>query len=331
MTSRRRAPGNRDGFALMAALWMTVVVGAAAYELSARARSERLAVANSLEAAEALAAAEGALETARALLDARLMAPLESRLQIGRARGTGAPDVTDPWRDAPRLVRDTIVMGDARAVIVLEDAGARLDVNRANEDELRRLLAAIPLDAAVADRLAQRIADWRDADRVRRPRGAERGDYARAGARALPTDGELRDVDELHGIEGMTPELYARIAPLLSTSGALQVNVNAAPSAVLHALPGIGDEAAAVIVRERSRGAPIRSLAELSALLGAAGREALTDAGFELERRITFDTQNVAAHATGWRDGSPVRARGEALFTRNGDALFVARQRTTGP
>src|SRR4051812_45712822 len=42
---------RRSGFALMAALWLVVLVGVTGYELSVHSRTRRLAVANSFEEA----------------------------------------------------------------------------------------------------------------------------------------------------------------------------------------------------------------------------------------------------------------------------------------
>ena len=73
---------RRSGFALMAALWLVVLVGVTGYELSVRSRARRLAVANALETVQANAAAEAALETA----DAGLALLLKRQSQ-------------DPWDD----------------------------------------------------------------------------------------------------------------------------------------------------------------------------------------------------------------------------------------
>lgn len=316
---------RRDGFALMAALWIIVIVGVTGFELSVRSRTQRLAVANSLERAAADGAAQAGLETARAMLEGVLAQPLT----VGR--GSLSSAVLDPWSAIQWRGDDTIRLAAERVVVVGYDAGARLHLNRASEEEMRRLLVALPLDASVADRMAQRIMDWRDADGVRRGRGAERDDYVRAGARVLPSDAAIAQIDELRDVDGMTPELYARLSPHLTLHGTGQINANMAQAAVLHALAGLGDEAVAVLVRSQRSVRPIRSLDELILRLSPGAAAAIAEAGMSLTQRITFETREMVVTADGWVDGSPIRARGEALYVRTGDAMLVAWQRVGEP
>lgn len=310
----RRA--RRAGFALMAALWLVVLVGVTGYELSVQSRTRRLAVANSLEKTQADAAADAGLETVRAKLENRLAHPLD-------ARQRALADATrDPWGDLRFIASDTIRLGDERAAAGAYDAGSRLQINRATEGDIRRLLIGLRLDAGAADRLAQRIMDWRDRDSFRRARGAERDDYLRAGARTLPRDAEFARITELRDVEGMTPELYVRVAPYLTVLGTGQISINSASRPVLASLPGLGDESIAIILRAQDTDRPLRSLEELTQRVSPGARESLVDAGAELMQRITFETREVVVESEGWLDGSPVRTKAEALYARGGDALF---------
>ena len=317
--ARTIAQSDRRGFALMAALWLVVLVGVTGYELSVRSRSRRLAVANALERTQAEAAADGALETVRGELATRLARPLTARVN-------GAPAL-DPWSDLALLNIDTIRLGDARALPRVYDAGSRIQINRVTEGDLRRFLAAIPMDAGLADRLAQRIMDWRDADEFRRARGAERDDYLRAGARRLPTNADFGRINELRDVDGMTRELFVRIAPHLTLLGTGQVNVNAAPREVLLSLPGMGDETIAAIVRAQRARRPIRSMEELTAQLSSGARSSLVEAMGELQQRVAFESREVVVEADGWLDGSPVHVTAEALLARGGDAMSTIGRR----
>ena len=312
---------RRSGFALMAALWLVVIVGVTGYELSVRSRARRLAVANSLERVAAEAAAEGALETVRATLENRLRHPLDARTR------SLADATLDPWGNLSFTRDDTLRMGEERATSRVYDAGTRLQLNHATEADIRRLLAAIPLDASLADRLAQRIMDWRDADSFRRSRGMERDDYLRAGARTLPADAEFGQVAELRDVDGVTVDLYARIAPYVSVAGSGQINLNAAPRVVLSSLPGLGDEAVSFILRAQQSRTALRSLESLTQRLSPSAQESIAEAGGELTRRISFDTREVVVETEGWLDGSPLHSRGEALYVRGGDAFFTAWRR----
>ena len=305
----------------MAALWLVVIIGVTGYELSIRSRARRLAVANTLEQVAADAAAEAALETMRSALENRLAHPLDARTR-------SIADATfDPWSDLSLVRLDTLRMGDERATSHIYDAGTRLQLNRATEADIRRLFTAIPLDAGTADRLAQRIMDWRDADSFRRSRGMERDDYLRTGARTLPADADFGRVDELRNVDGMTAELYARVAPLLTVFGTGQVNVNAASRVVLNSLPGLGDEAISVILRAQQNRTTLHSLDDITQHLSSGARSAILDAGGELTQRITFETHEVVVDTEGWLEGSPLRSHGEAMYVRGGGAFFTVWRR----
>lgn len=305
----------------MAALWLVVLVGVTGFELSVRARSRRIVVANALESVQARAAAEAGLESARAAIERHLRQPLAARADFSAAAGV------DPLADLSFIRRDTLVLGGVRSTAFVYDAGTRLQINRATEDDVRRFLIALPLDAGVAERIAQSILDWRDPDSFRRVHGAERDDYLRMGARVLPGDADFRAVGELRDVDGVTADVYSRIAVHLSTSGSGQINLNSAPRVVLRSLPGIGDEAIDVLLRARQSGHPLGSLTELSVRLSSGARQSLLEATAELMSRAIFDTREVVIEAAGWVDGSPVRAPAFALYQRTGDALAVIARR----
>ncbi|MEO7084572.1 MAG: helix-hairpin-helix domain-containing protein, partial [Gemmatimonadaceae bacterium] len=120
--------------------------------------------------------------------------------------------------------------------------------------------------------LAQSIMDWRDADSIPRPNGAERDAYIKAEKLALPANAPFRTVEELQDVMGMTPEIYQKAAPYLTVLGTGQVNVNTAPVPVLRALPGMTDATLNRILQLRSQGGRINSINDLFPTQGAAGR-----------------------------------------------------------
>src|SRR3546814_16801372 len=92
-------------------------------------------------------------------------------------------------------------------------------------------------DEAKADRVAAAITDWRDADDLRRPQGAEWQDHAAAGSRYRPRNGPFVALGELRAVAGMTPGLHAAVAPLMTLhSGSGGVDPTVAPQRVLLAL-----------------------------------------------------------------------------------------------
>ncbi|HEX6060226.1 MAG TPA: hypothetical protein VFZ11_14550 [Gemmatimonadaceae bacterium] len=310
-SSRRR---GRRGAALLAALAMLVAISLVALEMGTASRASRLAAANALDRAAARAAAHAGLAVARARLRAALRANLLT---------AGAPAAPDPWAPLVGIAIAPAGIGALEYEVELRDAGRRLDLNRADETQLGRVLAQLGVDAARAERAAQGIADWRDGDDLRRGRGAERADYIRLGRPVLPGNAPFRNADELREVVGVDAALFAALRPLVTTVGLSRVNLNAADGPVLAALPGMSPECVALVLRRRRAGQRIGSPGELAAALSASARERLLRAMPELLERSTSTTDVVEVVVT-VRDAAGVtRERLEALVARDAGPRVV--------
>lgn len=314
---------DRAGFALLATLWLVVAIGVVGLEWGLRAQDQRRVALNVVDAATARAAAESGIAQARARL--------EEALRRAQELGAESPrPLLDPWREPARLVPDSIGGGNGVAWRVhMEDAGTRLDLNRAEPEELRRLLVALRVDAGRADRVSQSVADWRDPDDAHRARGAEREWYERAGRPVLPRNGPFQDVTELRHVRDVTDQLYERVAPFLTVRGTGRVNVMAAPRPVLLALPGLGEEAVRALERRRRAGRPLPNIASLGDELSPPARRRLSGALSQLFVRTTTETREVVITSEGSVEGSSVRVRAQALVVRSRDAAFLVRLEVT--
>lgn len=298
----------RRGFALLASVWLVVVIAAVSLNVALLARSRRLATANALEGVRARSAALSGLEHARARLTRALLASRSDAL-------------ADPWR-APSVVPPTD-LGSARYVVRVRDDAAALDVNLASDETLARLLMACGADAPAARRAAERIADWKDPDQLRRADGAERADYLAVGARALPADGAVRSIDELEDVLDLPVAPWRCAREHLAVDGTGVVNPNTAPAVVLQALPGVSEEAVAAVVAARIAGVRIRDFREFAAVLPPHLRVALNRNALPLQRMLTFETNAVRVISEAMLDGSPARAVAESLMRRAGATVFV--------
>jgi general secretion pathway protein K len=304
----------RRGFALIAALWLLVAFTVVGATISSHARSRRLGVANSLDEERGRVAAEAGLEHLRSRL-ARLMAD-NSRSPRQLA------EVDDPWRAAGLILTDTNRVGDQRYHVSIRDAGAALNLNRATEEQLERLLIALPIDAGRATEIAQSVMDWRDSDDLHRLHGAEGDAYLRAGSAVLPANANFSRLEELQYVNGITPEIFARLRPLLTVMGSGAINMNAAPRPVLLSLPGMTEQAVAVLQRKRGTSEPIRSLEDLSPQLSAGARASLLAAMPKLQPLdmvplVCFETWELHVRSEGWTVGSPVHKSIDAIVVRS--------------
>ena len=312
----------RRGFALIAALWLLVAFAAIGTAISVHARARRLGAANSLDEDRGRAAAEAGLEHARSRL-ARLIAGNPA------SPGQRPPLAADPWRDAASVLADTNKLGDARYHVSIRDAGASLNLNRASGEQLQRFLIALPIDAGRAAEIAASVMDWRDSDDLYRLRGGEADEYLRMGSAVLPANTSFSRLEELQYVKGVTPEVFARARPFLTLMGTGQINLNSAPRPVLLSLPGMSDEAVAVVERMRGSSRPIYGLQELSLQLSSGARANLVRAMPELLPLAAFETRELDVRSEGWTDGSPVHKWIDALVVRAGRLGVVAFRRAS--
>jgi general secretion pathway protein K len=257
----------RRGAALLAVLWLVVAIAAVSLQFSIDAHERRRLGTLASERGQQRAAALGAL----ALAQARL----EQAVRVGPSNTTGAAAIlasSDPWHDIDSLYSTTVLVDSMEVQVEGHDLGEKLNINRMSEQQLQTFFSFLLQDFSKSQELAQAIMDWRDADSIPRPSGAERDAYIKAGNLALPTNGPFRDITELADVMGMTPEIFAAARPYLTTLGTAQVNLNSAPVPVLRVLPGMTDATLARILQLRSQGRRISSVSEIFGALGRTGR-----------------------------------------------------------
>lgn len=335
---------GREGFALVAALWLLVALGSVGLHAALDSRARRQAAANLLDEVRARAAVLAGTEYARSRLTAAMLGraeELRSDVQAaarGRNRRRAANTsisrlfralnpMEDPWREPQDLVLSEMTFGDARYALLLRDVGAALNLNEATEDMLRQFFAqGMDMDFAEADQLAQAILDWRDEDELPRINGGERKQYLEDEALVLPPNRDFVEIDELRHVKGMTPELYVRAAPHLSLIGDGQINLNSAPEPVLLAVPGMTPGAVTEILGLRDSGYLPRSERELQALVPSLAQ--ITQIlGREFTARTTFTTDEVEILAQGWVDGGVVQVTSRVVVRRSeSEAIVVWRE-----
>ena len=244
---------NRRGVALIAALWLVVVIAAVTAQFALEARERRTIGILAAERGIQRAAAQGALALTLAKLEYSLrVAPTGNNIARIRA--------ADPWLDIDSVYNGEILVDSIPVQITARDLGEKLNINQLTEQDFQTFFSFLLKDYGTATKLAQSIMDWRDADSLPRPSGAERDDYIEAGMLALPTNASFRDVEDLRNVMGMTPEIFAEAEPYLTTRGQGLINLNTAPVPVLRVLPGITDAAIANILQYRSQGRRIENV-----------------------------------------------------------------------
>ncbi|MBS0321720.1 MAG: general secretion pathway protein GspK [Proteobacteria bacterium] len=250
----RHAARRQRGIALILVLWLTVLLTVIGSSFAFSMRQEALAARNAVEMAQVRAAADGAIE--------RTVYELMK------------PKTADSWKTdgAPHPYAD----GDVALTVYATDEAAKIDLNTAPDTLMTGLLMNVGgVDAPTAARLVDTLADWRDADDLRRPNGAEAADYAAAGLKYVPTNAPFETVSEASRVLGMPADVFARIAPSLTVySKSRGVNPATADRTTLLALPNATAEAVDAFIAARSdalaQGMPVPPFPAASGLAGAS-------------------------------------------------------------
>jgi general secretion pathway protein K len=225
--------GDQRGIALLAVLWVVTILALVAAVFMRETRTEIALTRNLAAEAKAEALAEAGVNRAILIL-------------LGL-------DDTIPWRVDGTAI--AFSYGGGTVQLSLQDEGGKIDLNRAGDTVLQGLFTSVGVGQDAAQHLVDAIADFRDADGLRHLNGAEDAEYARAGLPYDAKDAPFAATDELLQVFGMTPELYARVAPYVTVySPRRDVNLATAPAAVLNALPYLSPDRVRSILEQRAAG-----------------------------------------------------------------------------
>ncbi|HEX6807361.1 MAG TPA: hypothetical protein VF118_05195 [Gemmatimonadaceae bacterium] len=305
------------GFVLLAVLWVMVGVGALGLGLALMARRAAGTAYNRRAATAAMWLAEDCASRAEAAIG-----------EVLRPRGGDTTSSADAeratWSRLDEAVASSSDLGHAPCSVGMRPTGTTIDINTADDSLLAHLFIALGNGSALADSLADAILDWRDADDVPRPSGAERNWYVAQG-RGAPRNAPFADVRELRRVRGF--EERVGLDSVLGVEPDRMV-LDRASLAVIAALPGFTAEAVAHVAEHRARGIPIPDLLSLGAELSPASRAALLADYPELVRLTTAepDAWMLTARAT---VGTPaVTYVLELRLVRAGNRAAVVRRRT---
>jgi general secretion pathway protein K len=228
-----RAYPSERGIALILVLWLTILLTVIAAGFAYSMRTEALAARNAVALAQARALADGAVS--------RVAFELMRPRMLGET--WQADGAVHNWDE-----------GEASIAANAVDESGNIDLNAASEVLLRGLFqTAGGVDADTAARLVDAIGDWKDADDLRRPNGAEAPEYQAAGLSYKPANGPFETVAELQRVLGMTPALYAAVAGSLTIfSRQAGINPAFASRTVLLALPNATPEIVDAYIAQRS-------------------------------------------------------------------------------
>lgn len=215
----RCPPRDQRGIAIILVLWLTILLAVIASAFAYSMHTEAQAARNAVSLAQARGLADGAI--------------MRVAFELMRPR-----TLNETWQ------ADSVVHywdeGDAHIAVNAIDESGKIDLNSASDALLKGLFqSAGGLDVDAAQRVVDVIDDWKDADDLRRPNGAEAPDYQAAGLKYKPANAPFESVAELQRVLGMTPTVYAAVVDSLTVfSKSAGINPAFASRAVLLAVPG---------------------------------------------------------------------------------------------
>ena len=261
---------NERGAALLIVLWIFIFLFVVAFDFASSVREEGLATHRYSEEAEGYYLALAGFEEV-------LYTMTKQSAQPGQPGLASATDLLDgSWHDGS--------LGDGRYRVRVVDEGGKINVNRVNEDTLRRVFINLGVDARQTSMVVDSILDWIDADDLHRLNGAESDYYLSLSPPYTARNGPLDTIEDLLWIRGVTPELfYGRdeggnrtlgLKDILTVDSATdRVNLRTASAEVIHALTGLPMEKCREIV-ERRKTLSEQTLADVLRLLGIAAGDA---------------------------------------------------------
>ncbi len=264
-----------------------------------------------------------------ALDQARGYGYVAETIVLSRLATLAGPDVTRTTVDTGLIGVDLpFPVERGTATVRIDDGGNCFNVNSVVQGEPGLPLSARPLgmqqlealillnkaQPAAARQIAAATADWIDGDNVALPGGAEDAFYLAAKPRYLPANTLMADASEIRSVAGMTPEIYAKIAPWLcalpiTALSPININTLRSDQGILLAMLFNGQvdaNGAAQMIDQRPRGGYGNPM-EFWKIVGNSG---LTLPSAEVEEQTQVKTRWFVADMSAELAGAELRQRG---------------------
>lgn len=261
---------NQRGVALIIVLWIFIFLFVVAFDFSASVREEAAATHRFSDETQGYYLALAGFQ--RGLYN------------FIQQAGGGNPQTDIKQNDLFDGTWREEKLGSGMFRVRLVDEGGKINLNRVDEQILRRVFTNLGMEDSAADILVDSIMDWRDPDDLHRTNGAESDYYGSLSPAYSAKNGPLDSVEDLLWIRGMTPAMFygtvndgnpqVERAPRVGLRDVFtidspidRVNLRTATAEVIHALTGIAMERCRSFVEERKRLAD-KTLNDLLPLLG---------------------------------------------------------------
>lgn len=267
---------NQRGVALLVVLWIFIFLLVVAFDFSASVREEATAAHRYSDETQGYYIALAGFE--RGVYE--FLQQPTGREALGTQKKA---DIFDgDWHEE--------ALGGGAFRVRWVDEGGKININRADEETLRRVFTNLGIEEPNKAILVDSIMDWRDPDDLHRASGAENDYYRSLTPPYTAKNGPFDTVEDLLWVRGMTPELFygygdaqgdraentqrAGLREIFTVDSPIdRVNLRTASADVIHALTGIPLEKSRRFVDERKKLSD-KTLADLLPLLGIGASDA---------------------------------------------------------
>lgn len=284
---------NERGVALLVVLWIFIFLFVVAFDFTSSVREEGSAAQRYAEEGEGYYLALAGFEQG---LYELLKQSSQSRPGAAPAADLFAGD----WQEGS--------LGQGLYHVRLVDEAGKINLNRVDEDTLRRVFTNLGVEEPRRGILVDSILDWRDEDDLHRLNGAENDYYLSLSPSYTAKNGPFDAVEELLWVRGVTPELFYGLEGEIGLKDIFtvdspmdRVNLRTASAEVCVALVGLSLEKCRQFLEER-KNLSEKTLADLLKLLGiAAGDAVLRQFVFANPSVITIEAKGDLAESVGQR------------------------------
>lgn len=318
-SSKRLA--DDQGIALVIVLWIFVFLAVVAANFTLSVREEGWAALRYSEQTEGYYMALAGFQQALYSLLVANEGPPQAGEQDEPSEFTG--EEYGVWLDG--------VLRNGAYRVRMVDEGGKVNLNRVDEQTLRRIFNNIAIEEPLVSILVDSIMDWRDPDDLHRASGAEKDYYLSLATPYTPKNGPFDTVEDLLWVKGVSPELYYGVRENATREVALRdiftvdgrttrVNLRTASAEVVHALLGIPLAQSRAFIASRSESGS-KTLSDMFGLLGLAS-------GDQESREFSFaEPQIISIEAMGYAPGSslPHSLRGVVRLTRGNRGYEIIR------
>ena len=184
---------GKDGIVIVAVLWICAVIMWIALQIGAETRLQADERVHQLRRSQALYLAVGGAYEAIA----RMGQPIS--LETEETENAN-------WQPDGKLHQVEYKSG--RALVLIEKETDKVNINQADQTQIKAVLEKRGLEESDADALADKIADFVDPDDTPRLHGAEKSFYEDRELHHVPFDGPLTSLDQMLLIPGVTQQLF---------------------------------------------------------------------------------------------------------------------------